>query len=308
MDMTDLPPNEWKVLLALAHHRNAYSGLCNPNNQTIARFAHMDDSHISRVLKSLKDLKLIDWASGKGKGRGVKANNRYTLNLGTARGGKKTLIPLEAGPESILDEPLIPPYEVETCNQQSQVGREALDLPPRSGQRSVPSGTVQYSNRLPDDEESQRFAETRETLDPKPPTPTLPVEDLPTLSNLYAALSGNEDLPDHLEEFAGYGGSLPAPVIANALWWAYRLSNYWKTALQPTAGDFLRALPAIHRQYENFYKSGKKKPHEQWNTVLAVFHKVVPPAPDPIVWNLEGKVSVEDQVELPKSKAFQIED
>ena len=297
----DLPMVEWRVLLALAHHKNRFTGRCDPSYARIALFARMSDGHIGEYLLRLRERGLISWEAGHRK------NNKYTLHLDPP--GEVTL------PERV---PRIdPPGEVPTCNQQPRVGR-ARDLPPRSGQRSGPAGSDSYSNGSLDDE-SRRFAETRETLDPKPPTPTLSGEEASLLSNIYAKLSGNVDLVENLEEFQRYAGPLQGYVIAWVLWWTYRLSNYWREKLQPTVGDFLRAMPTLYKQYENFCrKGGLKVPlHEKLPSVRAVFDQVFPPAPESILFNteeektyLEGNVAVspEDEVVLPKSKAFEIED
>jgi hypothetical protein len=327
MDMTDLPEVEWKVLLALSHFRNGRTGLCNPNNVTIARFAHMAASNVSRALKSLKEMKLIDWVSGKGKGRGMKANNKYTLFLYTSIEGINDLdtaidIPSEKVSKH-LDTSLIPSEKVETCNPQGDSGVSALDLPPRSGQRS--DGRVLAHVHVPPVDQSRRFAETGETPDPQTPTPTLSPEDTYALSHLYNLLVNAEGYVEPkapamrkaaAASFAVYGGPLSASVQANVLFWVYRACrhSWWKENLTPTVEDFLRALPKIHGQYEKFYAKvpSGKKPHELWDC-QAVIDKVVPPAPAPIIFSaeetyLEGPVSVEEEVVFPKSKAFQIED
>jgi hypothetical protein len=79
--------------------------------------------------------------------------------------------------------------------------------------------------------------------------------------------------------------------------WAFKKSNYWPDRLK-TLQDFLKAFPKLVEQYDKFYARlpEGKKPHD--------LHVGRPET------HLEGEVAMEpgDEVEMPKSTAFQIEE
>lgn len=70
------------VLIVLADHHNARTGMCNPSTRTIAEEAETDQRTARRHLDALRERGLISWTGGFGRGR-----NRYVLPLGQDPGG-----------------------------------------------------------------------------------------------------------------------------------------------------------------------------------------------------------------------------
>lgn len=353
MEMTGLPVTEWQVLLALAHFRNGKTGKCNPSLDTIAEYSHLVHSTVPAALRRLKDRNLIDWTKGS-----RHTSNSYILTFSEQL--PETTPTIRAVAEQL-------PRTTVTSNQRVHVGSSASPRGMREGDhvlpRTVQYGTdslphasrgplrgdqgdpgPQTSGALPPNPRRRDFSSPDPTVEDSlltspaarphsasPQTPTLSAADAQTLTQLYSHLSGSEDLADTFQEFVQYNGPLSSSVIANCCLWAYRVSvgpkGYWAEHLEPTSADFLRALPAIHRQYEAFYVSREsgRKPHDLLDA-QAILTKLFPPAPRQQSWDvdkglvyadtgepvpfIEGEVAMEpgDEVEMPKSRAFLIED
>jgi hypothetical protein len=291
IEMDWLPEIEWKVLLALAHIKNHKTGLCYPSYEEISRIAHTSRNSVALSIPKLKNRGLLSWTPGN-----QHYSNRYTLHLqqyreratGNTADSQQCL---EDTPENAS--PTVQQYSSGTRGVLEPVNLQA----PRTAHRNksveeIESDTVPYS--------TVRFAaEPTESPDgedsPSANPYQLSAEDSRSLGQIF-----NLVIPDNADkdgeahtEFSLFRSATPPAKIANCLVWAFTKSNWWKQNLAPTVGDFLRALPRIEAQYDKFFASGKKKPHDVWDTTRAVLEKASPvPLPPPEEVCEDGEVHI----------------
>jgi hypothetical protein len=246
---------------------------------------------VALSIPKLKDRGLLSWTPGN-----QHYSNRYTLHLQQYR-GRATGNTADA--QQYFEDTR--ENASSTVQQYSSGTREVLEpvnlQAPRTAQRNksveeIESDTVPYSTvRVPAEQTDRPNGEHSPAGNPY----QISAEDSRDLGQIFnLVIPDNADKDDEAHtEFSRCHSVTPPAKIANCLVWAFTKSNWWKQNLSPTVGDFLRALPRIEAQYDKFFASGKKKPHDVWNTTRAVLEKTSPvPLPVPEEVCQDGEVHI----------------
>jgi hypothetical protein len=206
MPRTGLSGADFPVLVLLAWHRNAQSGLCNPGYKVLAQEACVSKDTIARSVQHLKEIGIIDFESGS-----ANTSNRYVLHLPTS-GGIPYGLSEGMGSERIRGER----RELNTSVSVSESVSASVSV-----ERFAP--TQKTEDRRQQQQQEQRQNQGLGGITPEPPEKEHPVPS--SCLELERVWKGVTKAPCYPRNFIPLLAAYPVDHIAAVISWTFKTSN-----------------------------------------------------------------------------------